>query len=64
MGFPLNACKRALHATNNESLDNATTWLMEHIDDPTIMEPFTLTKKQGTLCSSSACKNKMYRYFV
>lgn len=59
MGFPLNACKRALHATNNESLDNATTWLMEHIDDPTIMEPFTLTKKQDFLVKEEALEQIM-----
>lgn len=40
MGFPLEACKRALHSTQNESLEVATNWLMEHIDDPVIYEPF------------------------
>lgn len=33
MGFPPNACKRALYFTENRSLNDATTWLMEHIAD-------------------------------
>lgn len=58
MGFPIDACKRALHSTKNENLENATNWLMEHIDDPSIMEPFTLTK---TSTNRAAGGNYKYR---
>ncbi len=47
MGFPADACKRALHVTKNESLENATNWLMEHIDDPSILEPFSPNKNDA-----------------
>lgn len=41
MGFDINACKRALYNTNNESLEQATSWLLEYFDDPSMSEPFT-----------------------
>lgn len=40
MGFDINTCKRALYNTNNESLEQATSWLLEYFDDPSISEPF------------------------
>lgn len=40
MGFPLEACKRALYFTENRGLREATNWVMEHIADPDIAEPF------------------------
>ncbi|XP_054732138.1 ubiquitin carboxyl-terminal hydrolase 5-like [Anastrepha obliqua] len=42
MGFPLEACKRAVFHTKNISLEAASNWLMEHIGDADISEPFTL----------------------
>ncbi|XP_065200121.1 ubiquitin carboxyl-terminal hydrolase 5 isoform X1 [Planococcus citri] len=55
MGFPIDACKRALHFTKNENLENATNWLMEHIDDPSIMEPFTLPKTSNSRAAGGSC---------
>lgn len=40
MGFPSNACKRALYFTENRSLQDATNWVMEHIADSNFDEPF------------------------
>lgn len=47
MGFPVEACKRALHSTQHEGLEVATNWLMEHIDDPSILEPFEPSTNAG-----------------
>ncbi|EFN75726.1 ubiquitin carboxyl-terminal hydrolase 5 [Harpegnathos saltator] len=40
MGFPPEACKRALYFTENRGLTDATNWVMHHIADPDIDEPF------------------------
>ncbi|CAL1686614.1 unnamed protein product [Lasius platythorax] len=40
MGFPPNACKRALYFTENRSLEAATNWVMEHIADSDFDELF------------------------
>lgn len=34
MGFPLEACRRAVYYTGNTGIDAATNWIMSHIDDP------------------------------
>ncbi|XP_049873655.1 ubiquitin carboxyl-terminal hydrolase 5 [Pectinophora gossypiella] len=33
MGFPLEACKKALYYTNNSGMEAASNWLMEHMTD-------------------------------
>lgn len=33
MGFPVDGCKRALYYTQNESIDSAMNWVMEHMND-------------------------------
>lgn len=40
MGFPPEACKRAIFFTQNTGLENATQWIMEHISDSDFAEPF------------------------
>lgn len=40
MGFPLEACKRALFYTKNSGLEPATQWIMEHIADSDFGDPF------------------------
>lgn len=40
MGFPPEACKRAIFFTKNNSLNDATNWLMEHISDNDFADPF------------------------
>lgn len=40
MGFPIEACKRAVFFTKNSGLDPATQWIMEHISDSDFGDPF------------------------
>lgn len=40
MGFPSEACERALYFTENRGLETATNWLMEHIADSDFADPF------------------------
>lgn len=40
IGFPPNACKRALYFTENRSLQAASNWVMEHIADSDFDDPF------------------------
>lgn len=40
MGFPTEACKRALFFTKNSGLELATQWMMEHMDDSDFGDPF------------------------
>lgn len=40
MGFPAEACERALYFTENRGLEAATNWLMEHIADSDFADPF------------------------
>ncbi|KAG5683961.1 hypothetical protein PVAND_013216 [Polypedilum vanderplanki] len=40
MGFPLDACKRAVFFTKNTGLENATNWIMQHIADEDLNSPF------------------------
>jgi len=42
LGFPLEACKRALFFTENKDLNDASNWLMEHISDSDLSHPFIL----------------------
>jgi ubiquitin carboxyl-terminal hydrolase 5/13 len=51
MGFPPEACKRAVFFTKNQGLNDASNWLMNHISDPDFSDPFippgTEVKKEG-----------------
>ncbi|KAI4471556.1 ubiquitin carboxyl-terminal hydrolase [Holotrichia oblita] len=40
MGFPPEACKRAVFFTQNSGLEAATAWIMEHITDSNFADPF------------------------
>ncbi|XP_022900127.2 ubiquitin carboxyl-terminal hydrolase 5 [Onthophagus taurus] len=41
MGFPPEACKRAVFYTQNSGLESATAWIMDHITDSDFADPFT-----------------------
>lgn len=41
MGFPENACKRALYFTQNSGVETAMGWIMQHIADADFSDPFT-----------------------
>lgn len=51
MGFPIEACKRAVFFTKNAGLEPATQWVMEHISDSDFGDPFI---PPGTALSSSS----------
>lgn len=40
MGFPVDGCKRALYYTQNEGIDGAMNWVMEHMNDADFNDPF------------------------
>lgn len=42
MGFPVEACKRAIFFTKNTGLEPATQWIMEHISDDDFGDPFVV----------------------
>jgi ubiquitin carboxyl-terminal hydrolase 5/13 len=48
MGFPLEACKRAIYHTKNTGLETATDWIMQHIGDDDLNDPFIPPASQGT----------------
>lgn len=39
-GFPPEACKRAIFFTKNSGIEAATNWIMEHITDADLSDPF------------------------
>nr|CAD7445608.1 unnamed protein product [Timema bartmani] len=40
MGFPPEACKKAVFFTDNRGLEEATSWVMEHVGDSDFGDPF------------------------
>ena len=42
MGFPPEACKKAVYFTDNKGLEPATNWVMEHIADSDFADPFVV----------------------
>ncbi|KFM58922.1 Ubiquitin carboxyl-terminal hydrolase 5, partial [Stegodyphus mimosarum] len=42
MGFPLDGCKRALYYTQNEGIEAAMNWVMEHMNDEDFTDPFCI----------------------
>ncbi|KAF7495120.1 Ubiquitin carboxyl-terminal hydrolase 5 [Sarcoptes scabiei] len=39
-GFSTEICKHALYNTRNQGIEQATNWILEHIDDPAVQKPF------------------------
>lgn len=54
LGFPPEACKRAIFNTQNSGLEAATEWIMEHITDSDFSDPFV---PPGTESISSFAPN-------
>ncbi|XP_059469989.1 ubiquitin carboxyl-terminal hydrolase 5 [Neocloeon triangulifer] len=48
MGFPLEACKKAVFFTDNQGLEPATEWLMQHVGDSDFSDPFVPPGTQAT----------------
>ncbi|XP_066935600.1 ubiquitin carboxyl-terminal hydrolase 5-like [Clytia hemisphaerica] len=42
MGFPLEACKKAVHYTNNQGVEAAMNWVFEHSQDVDFASPLQL----------------------
>ncbi|KAG7277911.1 hypothetical protein CRUP_004690 [Coryphaenoides rupestris] len=42
MGFPLEACRKAVYYTGNTGIDGAMNWVMGHMDDPDFSAPLVL----------------------
>ncbi|XP_028280205.1 ubiquitin carboxyl-terminal hydrolase 5-like isoform X2 [Parambassis ranga] len=42
MGFPMEACRKAVYYTGNTGIDAAMTWIMGHMDDPDFSAPLVL----------------------
>lgn len=51
MGFPLEACRRAVFFTKNSSLEEATEWIMQHIADSDINDPLEFPGKKTLNCA-------------
>ncbi|XP_023298160.2 ubiquitin carboxyl-terminal hydrolase 5 [Lucilia cuprina] len=54
MGFPQEACKRAVFHTKNGGLDIASNWLMEHIGDADFSDPFVIPNETASTESAAA----------
>lgn len=39
MGFPAEACRKAVTLTGNWGTEAAMNWIMEHMDDPDFADP-------------------------
>ena len=47
MGFPGEACKKAIFFTKNSGLESATNWIMQHISDEDFSAPFVPPGHEG-----------------
>lgn len=54
MGFPLEACKKALYYTNNCGMEAASNWLMEHMTDWDFANKFVPPGSAGAADSGAA----------
>lgn len=49
MGFPPEACRKAVYYTGNTGIDSAMNWLMGHIDDPGVPSDAELNGRCGSV---------------
>ncbi|KDR23210.1 ubiquitin carboxyl-terminal hydrolase 5 [Zootermopsis nevadensis] len=54
MGFPPEACKKAVYFTDNKGLEPATNWIMDHIGDSDFANPFV---PPGIDCKTGGMSN-------
>lgn len=59
MGFPLNRCEKALHATGNSDANLAMEWLFAHMDDVDIDAPMNPSSAQVTATEADPVKIEM-----
>lgn len=54
MGFTLEACKKAVYFTNNAGTEPATNWIMQHLTDADLNDPFVIPGTQSSSSSTPA----------
>ncbi|CAI9740629.1 ubiquitin carboxyl-terminal hydrolase 5-like [Octopus vulgaris] len=60
MGFPLEACQKGVYYTQNNGLEAATNWVMEHMSDPDFDSPLELlSNKQSNSTDSCPDENSL-----
>uniref|UniRef100_A0A8C0H4G0 Ubiquitin carboxyl-terminal hydrolase n=1 Tax=Chelonoidis abingdonii TaxID=106734 RepID=A0A8C0H4G0_CHEAB len=47
MGFPMDACRKAVYYTGNSGAEAAMNWIMSHMDDPDFANPLVLSGSSG-----------------
>ncbi|XP_060618597.1 ubiquitin carboxyl-terminal hydrolase 5 isoform X1 [Anolis sagrei] len=47
MGFPMDACRKAVYYTGNSGAEAAMNWVMSHMDDPDFANPLVLPGSSG-----------------
>nr|XP_033781358.1 ubiquitin carboxyl-terminal hydrolase 5 isoform X1 [Geotrypetes seraphini] len=47
MGFPMEACRKAVYFTGNSGVEAAMNWVMSHMDDPDFGSPLVLPGSSG-----------------
>ncbi|KAK7887041.1 hypothetical protein WMY93_026662 [Mugilogobius chulae] len=65
MGFPLEACRKAVYYTGNSGIDAAMNWVMTHMEDPEY-ELFAFISHMGTstMCGHYVCHIKKDQQWV
>ncbi|MED6264114.1 Ubiquitin carboxyl-terminal hydrolase 13, partial [Characodon lateralis] len=53
MGFPLEACRKAVYYTGNMGPEMAFNWIIAHMEEPDFAEPLTLPSMMDPLPSTS-----------
>ncbi|XP_061770831.1 ubiquitin carboxyl-terminal hydrolase 5 isoform X3 [Nerophis ophidion] len=62
MGFPMEACRKAVYYTGNTGIDAAMNWVMGHLDDPDFSAPLILpgcSSGGGTTPTESICEEHL-----
>ncbi|NIG58528.1 Ubiquitin carboxyl-terminal hydrolase 5 [Pontoporia blainvillei] len=54
MGFPMDACRKAVYYTGNSGAEAAMNWVMSHMDDPDFANPLILPGSSGPGSTSAA----------
>ncbi|XP_069345582.1 ubiquitin carboxyl-terminal hydrolase 5 isoform X4 [Eulemur rufifrons] len=56
MGFPMDACRKAVYYTGNSGAEAAMNWVMSHMDDPDFANPLILPGSSGPGSTSAAAE--------
>lgn len=54
MGFHMEGCKRALYHTQNQGVEPAMNWILEHMGDPDFSSPFVPPNSQPPTTSTAS----------